>query len=960
MTAVRALLMTDLVNSTGTAERLGESAASELWLAHDRLARSLLQVWNGIEIDKSDGFLLIFSDAAPAASFALAYLRALSSLPEPVQARVGLHVAPVDLRDNEAQDVERGAKRIEVQSFMAKAVTARLMMLAGPGQILLSASAAAGLDNAHFRLRHQGQWRLQGIAEPLEVCELGNSDAAFAPPPDSAKAYQVVERAGLWVPRRALRHSLLAERDEFVGRMAELRELAELLHSGHRQVSVLGAGGIGKTRFALRFGWQWLGDYPGGVWFCDLTHARSLDGLAFAVAVGLDLPLDRSEPLAQLGRALAGRGACLVILDNFEQVAEHAETTLGRWLQQAPEARFIATSREVLGIVGEQVFALAPLPAGDASTLFKLRAVAAAGAPLPDGPKDKAAIAPLVEMLDGLPLAIELAAARARVMSPQLLLARMNERFKLLAGSGQRPERQATLRATLDWSWGLLRPFERSALAQLTVFEGGFSLADTEAVLDLSGQAGQGWVPDAVQSLLEKSMLRRSKHGRFDMLHSVQEYAAAHLHDSNSFAGSGPEFRARIEVRHWHHFASLDEQAAVANEAAAAENLLIACRRASAAGDAEPAGRAFAGLWAALRLTGPYPLLLDLGQRVQALEQPDPAQRGAVERMVGSVSEILGRVDLARRCFDVALQLARDAGDEPGEARALCALGEHHYKQGQPMLARECLLRSHEIAARHGLVALQCSALNAMGTLENRLGRPDAARAAYRSALLLAQAMGDQSRVGGLLGNLAMLAHEAGAEDEAEAQYEQALALTVQLHDRRWEGNTRCNLGLLYQERGRSSDAEAQFEKALALARDIGYSMLEATVLCNLGILRDGLADHSRACEHHAQAVEVAKRLGDRRAEGQFRGYLGECQARCGRMADAFAELDAGDSALQEVGDEASRALLRCQLAITHHLCGDSVAARRALDDVRRLPGAAEPGGLRRAIDRAALAMHAR
>ncbi len=165
-----------------------------------------------------------------------------------------------------------------------------------------------------------------------KLFEAGNADAPFTPPPDTDKAYRVVWSDELWLPVRAIPHNLPAERDAFIGRHDELVELARRLDAGARLVSVLAMGGSGKTRFATHFGRAWMGDFPGGVWFCDLSQARDVDGIVHAVATALDVPLGKADPVTQLGHALAGRGRCLVILDNFEQVAGHADVTLGHWL----------------------------------------------------------------------------------------------------------------------------------------------------------------------------------------------------------------------------------------------------------------------------------------------------------------------------------------------------------------------------------------------------------------------------------------------------------------------------------------------------------------------------------------------------------------------------------------------------------------------------------------------------
>ena len=364
-----ALLLTDVVDSTQLAERLGDAAAAELNAAHDRMARDLLRSWRGREIDKTDGMLMLFDSAADALGYAVAYHAALAALPVPLQARAGLHVGSVMLRHNPPEDVARGAKPVEVEGI-AKPVAARVMSLALGGQTLLTAEARDALGSTGLRLQSHGFWRIKGVAEPLELFEAGGAQAPFTPPPDSAKSYRVVRREGLWLPLREVANNLPAERDSFVGRQDVLVDLARRFEAGTRLVSVLGIGGTGKTRLALRFAHTWLGDFPGGAWFCDLSHALSLDGLLHAVAQGLDVPLGEDDPVVQLGRAIAGRGRCLVILDNFEQITRYAASTLGRWLAGSTDASFLATTREVLGLPGEQVLALPPLQIGDAVDLF--------------------------------------------------------------------------------------------------------------------------------------------------------------------------------------------------------------------------------------------------------------------------------------------------------------------------------------------------------------------------------------------------------------------------------------------------------------------------------------------------------------------------------------------------------------------------------------------------------------
>jgi predicted ATPase/class 3 adenylate cyclase/Tfp pilus assembly protein PilF len=952
MSTLRALLLTDVVDSTRVTQALGDAAMEALWAAHDRAARDLLPVWHGREIDKTDGLLLLFERAADAAGYALAYHRALAALGLPIKARAGLHVGPVTLRENSAADVALGAKPLEVEG-MAKPVAARVMSAAQGGQTLLTDDARRALGETALRVQSHGHWRLQGLSEPIELHEVGDDDAPFSPPPDQAKAYRVVRQGELWQPVREVRHSLPAERDGFVGRDEPLRQLAHKLEGGARLVSVLGIGGAGKTRLATRFAWTWLGDFPGGVWFCDLSQARTLDGVCFAVAQGLDVPLGKGDPVLQLAQAIAGRGRCLVIFDNFEQVARLAEETVGRWLDRAPLAKFVVTTREVLGIVGEEALALAPLPAADAAALFLRRAASAKQGFLPSA-DDLAAIDQLVKVLDGLPLAIELAAARVRVMPPRTLLARMSERFKVLWSSAGRQDRQATLRAAFDWSWELLSAPEKVALAQLSVFEGGVTLESAEAVLDLSASAAP-WTVDVMHWLVDKSFVRQVADDRFDLLESVRDYAAEHLGTEGRFPGSGPAAADAARRRHWHYFAGLDERAAAGHGGIEASNLVAACRRAVAAADAPAAVGALVNAWAVLRLRGPMRVGADLAALVSGLPGLTAGQQAAADWVAGSALYVLGDATQARETLAAGLAQAGAVGDRRGEARLRVAAAVQHAAEGRLDDALDDLTRALALARELADRSLQCMALNGLGSLAVNRADLEGARGHYEAALAEARELGDRRLEGGVLGNLGNLLHDQGRLDDARRHYDLALALAREVGDRRWEGNERCNLGLLHHDQGRSAQARTEFETALTMAREIGHVRLEGTVLCNLGLVLEAQGELDAARSHYDKAVTVAHAVGDPRLEGQFRGYLGLLEARIGRFAEGRSCLSVGESLLLETSDRLSLGLLLCGRAEAEHLAGDPVEARHAWQRAQALAAPADMGAdseLGRAMER--------
>ncbi|MBA3507739.1 MAG: tetratricopeptide repeat protein [Betaproteobacteria bacterium] len=913
-------LFTDIEGSTTLWEQYPDAMRVAL-ARHDTLLRYAIESSDGrIVKTTGDGVYAVFCTAKDALVACLAAQRALQALeadvPSPEAAasdirlpiaprvRMGLHTGAAELRDGDyfGGSLNRAA---------------RIMSVAHGEQVLLSAATAEmvrGQLPEDVTLREMGEHRLKGLLNPERLLQVVASGL----------------RADFPLLASQTGHNLPAERDAFVGRREPLAELARRLGAGTRLVSVLGMGGTGKTRLVTRFGWSSLGDFPGGVWFCDVSQARSLDGILHAVAQGLDVPLGKDDPVTQLGHAIAGRGQCLVILDNFEQVARHVEETLGRWLNRASTARFLVTTREVLGLPGEEVLALAPLAPSDAAALFMRRAEAAKRGFEPNA-EDQSAIAPLMKLLEGLPLAIELAAARVRVMPPRALLLRMSERFKLLSSTGGRLDRQATLRAVFDWSWDLLSSPEKAALAQLSVFEGGFTLESVEAILDLSAYDNAPWPMDALQSLVQKSLVRQVTDDRFDLLVSVQEYASEHLRTAARYAGSGPSALLAAEARHGAYFAGLDEKAAIADACAELDNLVAACRRAAARADPDVAANVLQGAWAGLRLRGPFRVGVELASMVRATTGLEAAAAARVDWVAGYALAASGRDAEARVEYEASRAGAREVGDRRYECRALLALGWLDVHGGRLESARARVEAAWAIARDLEDRTLQSDAQNSLGNVESVLGRSEKALAYYEAALTLAREAGDRHREGAVLGNLGLEYDNMGLVGRGRSHHEAALAVAREVGNRRLEGNTLCNLGLRHQVQGRFADALEQLEAALAVARDMGDANLECVVLCNLGIVYDSLARLDEARDHLEAALAMARELGHRRLEGQVLCYLGLLHAHRVNFDEARHCLDAGEALLRAVSDRTSLGILLCSRAETEHLAGTADAARGAL-----------------------------
>jgi predicted ATPase/class 3 adenylate cyclase/predicted negative regulator of RcsB-dependent stress response len=949
------LLLTDIVDSTRTTQQLGEGPAIALWAEHDRRARDLLRRHRGREIDRADGFLLLFDTAANAARYALAYHAALSELG--LAARCGMHVGAAVLRHASAEDVALGAKPVEIDG-LAKPLAARVMALARGGQTLLTAAArdALGADavDASWQLQSHGWFQLKGIDEPVEVFELGVlAQCSFTPPSDTDKAYRVIRLGELWQPVRSVPRHLPAERDVFVGRTSDLRAIASRFDAGTRLLTLLGPGGIGKTRLAVRYGHAWIGDWPGGVWFCDLSEASTIDGIHYAAGRTMGVRLGGGGEQEQLAQAIAGRGRCLVILDNFEQVAAHAPATVGRWLDGAPEASFLVTSRERLNLAGEVVQAVDSLaPNGSAVELFLVRARAHRTDFAIDAAQ-RAVIGEITGLLDGLPLAIELAAARIAVLSPAQLLLRLRDRFQLLAARGAKG-RQATMRATIDWSWQLLSAWEQATLEQCSVFEGGFTIAASEAVVDLSQWPEAPAVIDVVHALVDKSLLRRwipasapTRHDLdepyFGMYLSIHEYAA----EKRRLRGDASE-RA-LEERHGRYFArfgsdeeiealsthrGLQRQHALRHEL---DNLVAACRHAVARRDGAVATACYRAAWEVLALQGPFGIAVTLGAEVTAIEGLDVR---LVEAARLSHAESLMRVGAAEgletRLLE-ALDRVRAVGERKLEGRVLGRLGNICLWEGRLADAREryhdALTCFRDVRSR----LLEARMLGNLAIVAHEQGHPGEALAHYEAALAIEREIGSERDEAITLCNLADLQGGQGLTERARETFDAALERLRELGDRDTEAVTLQQFGEFELGQGRIDEALAKLHAALDLTREIGNRRVQAFALRSIGeaLLEQGEIDAAR--EAFDEVMFVLRAAPNRRIEAHAKAGLAALAHREGRIGDAAGQLADAEATLRELEERPLLADLLCTRVIVELARGDRGAAAAALAEAERI-----------------------
>jgi predicted ATPase/class 3 adenylate cyclase len=550
MSEIKALLMTDVVDSTKLSEQIGDSAMAAVWAAHDRAARDLLPAWRGREIDKTDGMLLLFDTAADAAGYALAYHRALGRLPVPLKARAGLHLGPVILRENRADDVARGAKPLEVDG-LAKPVAARVMSVARGGQTLLTPEAMAALGAMRLEARSHGHWAMKGAGEPVELFEIGDASSPFVPPADNDKAYRVVAEGERWLPMHAGPNNLPRLATPFVGREREIDDLASRLHAT-RLITLLGSGGLGKTRLALQVATESQPRFPDGAWFIDLSSIDDPARVVVEAARVLGVSEVPGRPLIEALCAHLNPRRALLIVDRCEHLNEAAGDLIDAVVRAAPGARVLASSRDPLDLPGEQSYPVLPLPLPDggvdrqalaqsaAVRLFVGRArLHRADFALEDC--DGRELAALLRRLEGLPLAIELAAARLRTLELSEVADAIAEQLQAI-GEGRDPQsRERTMDAVVQWSARLLAPAERSLLDRLATIGGSFDIAAAMAACDGVAVDAEA-VAALVDSLAAKSLVQREQQSgtsRWRIHDSIREAVRERLDEIGQGAPAG-------------------------------------------------------------------------------------------------------------------------------------------------------------------------------------------------------------------------------------------------------------------------------------------------------------------------------------------------------------------------------------------------------------------------------------
>ncbi len=741
-------LFTDIEGSTKLLHELGAEAYAEALAVHRRVLRAAFAAHGGVEVDtQGDAFFVAFPTAPGALAAAREATEALAC--GPISVRMGAHT---------------GTPLLAHDGYVGEDVhfAARVAASAHGGQVVLSKATGELLEEGSFTLSDLGEHRLEDVEGAVAIFQLG--EAQFPP-------LKTIANTNL--PRPA---------SSFVGRQRDLDHVVAHVREGARLVTLTGPGGSGKTRLALEAAASLVPDYSAGVFWVGLAPVRDRALVTEAIAK----TLGAKDGLA----AHIGDRELLLLLDNLEQVIE-AAPKLSSLVMSCPNLTLLVTSRELLRVQGEVEYPVPPLLDSEAVSLFCERAQMS--------PSDE--IAELCSRLDSLPLGIELAAARAKSLSPAQILARLSQRLDLLRGGRDADPRQRTLRATMEWSYDLLAENEQRVLRGLSVCSGGCTL---EAADEVSGAD-----VDTLQSLVEKSLLRFTDE-RYGMLETIREYAGELL----SSAGEA-EAASRLHAAYFLRYAEslgLAVESYEAGDEAQHELAVIEQENFRTAIDwaldADPElglrlAIALEQFWVAHPFEGVrrFAMLLARGVDIPL----ELRARGL--RCYGGCLTLSGDSVRAKVEYEQSLELYERLGDEWGIVHLRHRLAATARSAGDWTSARAILEENLTRASALGSSYLEGEALSVLGLVEDHDGNIEKGLEFLCRSLELARSVGFRWREAIDLANLAELSLKLDRPAEAEAHGRAALELSRLMDDRLSTVSSLATLALVARARGDATRA---------------------------------------------------------------------------------------------------------------------------------------------------------
>ena len=825
-TTTLTFLFTDIEGSTALIQRVGETTYSQILVDHHGLIRAGLAAHDGTEIDtQGDSFFAVFASPKACAAAVAEVQRSLDSHPWPadqhVRVRIGIHAG-------EAQQTVTGLVGYDVHK------AARVAAAAHGGQVLLSESAAALVHDSlpeGSSLVPLGSHRLKDLGRPEQIFQLNVPGLPNDFPPIRS------------LNNPELENNVPVQLSSFIGRDKELSDIRSLVESS-RLVTLSGPGGSGKTRLALRVAAEMLDGSGGGVWFVELAPIADPEFVASTVAQAMRL---REEPGRSVETTLMdaiGERHLLIVLDNCEHLIVGCAKLTDALMRACPKVHVLATSREPLAITGERVYRVPTLsvPAdvkqhatdAEAVRLFVERAAEAWSEFVLDEHNTKM-VASICRRLDGMPLSIELAAARVGSMDLTEIEGHLDQRFALLTSTSRTAlPRHQSLRALIDWSYELLTDFERAVLCRLSVFASGWDLPSAQAAR-VAGATEVFDIADALRSLVDKSLIQTDLTAFglcYRLLETIRQFATEALNDR------GAREVDLAALNHAEAYLAFAERAAPELEGAEQKTWL------------EHLDLDRDNLHAAM------------GYFVRTSDAERALRMGDALRVFWSRR---GHFAEAQKLLSGALEIEYGQQLEVLRARALFAIGDliESYDD-RPMAAQPTLEDSLRLAERLDDQVLCANVLRVLARIHLRQGDVTDATARFDQALTIARSNQDQNPTGKILTDCASLLTSLGDVERARDNLAEALMIHRATGDLASVGHTLNDLGWLELCEGDPVESRTHLEEAAAIFSELGnHSALEA-VLGNMAIAALLQEDNEGAIRAAEKALAFGQRSGHR------------------------------------------------------------------------------------------------
>jgi predicted ATPase/class 3 adenylate cyclase/Tfp pilus assembly protein PilF len=935
-------LFTDIEGSTKLSQQFPDKLPAALEKHHSILMEAIESNNGFIFQNVGDAFCCAFASSEDAVKAAVEIQINLANEKwdeAVINVRIGIH----------SGNAEWNGKNY--MGYITLARAARVMSAAYGGQILISNDAYEFCKNNCERAREMdisfrdlGVRRLKDVIEPIRLYQVLSRDLREDFPP--------------LMTLDARPNNLPIQLTSFIGREKEMKHVKETLKLS-RLVTLTSAGGSGKTRLVLQTAAEVIDEYEYGVWFVDLAALNDPALLTATIIVALGIKEQSKKTTEETLIDFLKEKQILILLDNCEQLVHACADLTERLLSSCSKLKIIATSREALNCKGEITYRIPPLTIPDPNSnntpeqlaqyesvrLFIERALVV-------DPKFRVnnenarALAEICSRLDGIPLAIELAAARTKVLSVEKIYERLDDRFRFLTG-GKRTAlpRQQTLRALIDWSYDLLSEEEKILWSRLSVFSGGWKLEAAEDICS-DETISKSLILDLLSQLTEKSVIiyDESKE-RYRILESIKQYGIEKLSEGygvflrhlNYFLGlserAAPELRSEnarfwldtIDADHSNFISAIDWS--VSNEIADKGAIIAAAlgdfwntaghystgirlneNILQSSGTLDDSSKIKVLIWLCVFKyhQGDYEQVRKYSEECLAICKTIGDKKGIAESLhnLGKVSDMKGDSEQARIYFEESLAIRKEIGDKNGISDSVQSLGNLSADQGDYEQAKKYFEESFAIKKEIGDKRGMASNMNNLGCLSTFQGDYEQAKIYHEKSLAYNNDIGSKIGIAISTGNLGLIAFNQGDYEHAKKYYEESLAIRKELGNRKGMADYMHNLGGIVYTQGDYEQAKKYFEESLAVRKEIGDKIGMADSMNNLGGVMYIQGDHEQAKKYFEESLAIRREIGDKSGMADSMNNLGSVACHSGDHEQAKKYHEESLALKNEIGDK--------------------------------------------------------